>query len=252
VNYFSFHIGDYATHTRHLSLMEDLAYRRMLDLYYTTEKPLPDAAQTARLIGMRDHVEEVAAVLADFFTASEAGHTQTRCDDEIDRYHKKADSARSANQKRWGSDRLLKSDATQIPTKNQEPITKEVIQNTSCSPGLAAPDPAPEPSIACPTTQIVAMFHDRLPMLPRVVVVSENRKRAISGRWREVLGDHDIRKAPDPKAAALEWFDWFFGYVASSRFLTGKDKDWRADIDFLMNPAKFARVVEGTYHKEHA
>lgn len=89
-------------------------------------------------------------------------------------------------------------------------------------------------------------------MLPRVMVVSDSRKRAIAGRWREVLSDHDIRKAPDPRAAALEWWEWFFGYVASSRFLTGADKDWRADIDFLMNPQKFARVVEGAYHKEHA
>ena len=32
MNFFPFHIGDYAAHTKHLSLLEDLTYRRLLDL----------------------------------------------------------------------------------------------------------------------------------------------------------------------------------------------------------------------------
>lgn len=89
-------------------------------------------------------------------------------------------------------------------------------------------------------------------MLPRVSILSESRKRAISARWREVVNDPDIRTRDPPRQAALDWFDWFFGYVAQSPFLTGRSKDWRADIDFLMTPAKFAKVVEGHYHKELA
>lgn len=117
----------------------------------------------------------------------------------------------------------------------------------------ALPDsPAAPRADACPTQAIVDLFHKRLPMLPRVAVLSESRKRAISARWREVVSDPEIRRAQDPKAAALDWFDWLFGYVAQSRFLSGKATDWRADIDFLMTPAKFAKVVEGHYHKEHA
>ena len=137
MNFFPFHVGDYAVHTRHLSLMEDLAYRRMLDLYYTTEKPLPCAEQTARLIGMREHVAEVSAVLADFFVERDGVYVQSRCDAEIGKYHKKAESARNANQARWSSVERLKSDADQIPTKNQEPRTKnhepEINTNTACA-----------------------------------------------------------------------------------------------------------------------
>ena len=40
--YYSFNIGDYQSHTSHLSEMEDLAYRRMLDWCYLHEKPLPE------------------------------------------------------------------------------------------------------------------------------------------------------------------------------------------------------------------
>lgn len=142
MNYYSFHLGDYAAHTRHLSLLEDLAYRRMLDLYYTTETALPaDPAKVARLIGMRDYMQEVTDILGEFFVLTEAGHTSARCDREIAAYKAKADRAKSANKARWtpkqegdASEADLKSDvksdlkseSVQIPTKNQEPITKEI------------------------------------------------------------------------------------------------------------------------------
>ena len=130
---YPFHIRDYLTKTRHLSLLEDLAYRRLLDAYYTEEQPLPsDPAQCARLIAMREHVDEVTAVLNEFFTASENGWVNERCDFEITKYHAKADSARKANQSRWQSKPQKKtdqktdlksdvvSDADQIPTSKPE------------------------------------------------------------------------------------------------------------------------------------
>ena len=55
MHYYQFNIGDYASHTRHLDLLEDLAYRRILDLYYLHERPLNgDATLVAKQIGMRD------------------------------------------------------------------------------------------------------------------------------------------------------------------------------------------------------
>jgi uncharacterized protein YdaU (DUF1376 family) len=41
VIWYKFHVGDYITSTLHLSDAEDLAYRRLLDVYYLSEKPLP-------------------------------------------------------------------------------------------------------------------------------------------------------------------------------------------------------------------
>lgn len=88
MNFYPLHIGDYASHTRHLTLMGDLAYRRLLDLYYLTERALPsDAAECARLIGMRDHIQDVSEVLSDFFLISDAGWTNLRADREIAAYY---------------------------------------------------------------------------------------------------------------------------------------------------------------------
>ena len=134
MNYYQFHVGDYAVHTRHLSLFEDLAYRRLIDWYYTNEKPLPlDTSKAARLIGMPDQIKEVSDILSDFFLKSEDGYRNKRCDEEIAKYQAKADRAKSASSKRWGSDTDQKSDADRIPTNNQEPITNNQEPVESCT-----------------------------------------------------------------------------------------------------------------------
>lgn len=66
MHYYQFHIGDYMSHTRHLSLYEDLAYRRLLDFYFLHEQPIRHR-DIARQIGMRDHEEDVLTVLNEFF-----------------------------------------------------------------------------------------------------------------------------------------------------------------------------------------
>lgn len=119
-------------------------------------------------------------------------------------------------------------------------------------PTVLVPDPADRALPVCPTQEILNRYHEHLPMLPRVEVMSDTRKRALSARWRQVCSDPGIRSSSDPRKDALDWFDWYFQRVASSKFLTGRAKDWRADFDFLFNPQKFAKVVEGHYHKETA
>ena len=74
MHYYQFNIGDYASHTRYLTQTEDLGYRRLLDLYYLSEKPLPvDAAKVARLVGMSECFGEIEAVLLEFFTLADDG-----------------------------------------------------------------------------------------------------------------------------------------------------------------------------------
>lgn len=68
MHFYKFHVGDYLSHTRHLTPMEDLAYRRMLDYAYLHERGLDgDAASVARAIGLRGHEAEVSSVLSDFW-----------------------------------------------------------------------------------------------------------------------------------------------------------------------------------------
>lgn len=110
MNFYPFHIGDYTLHTGHLSLEEDLAYRRLLDLYYITEKPItPDTDRAARLIRMADHKQAVADVLGEFFLKTDEGYVSKRADAEIAKYQAKAGRAIAANNRRWEGHNL-KSD----------------------------------------------------------------------------------------------------------------------------------------------
>jgi len=133
VNFYPFHIGDFASHTRHLSLMEDLAYRRLIDQYYLDESPIKgEPSLIARRIGMSDFSSDVQYILENFFEKNDDLWISKRCDDEIAKYRLKADSARYANTKK--TEKILalkselKSEPSQLPTKNQEPRTKNHIK----------------------------------------------------------------------------------------------------------------------------
>jgi uncharacterized protein YdaU (DUF1376 family) len=122
MHYFNFNIGDYASHTRHLSLLEDLAYRRLIDAYYLAEKPFfGSPADIAKDIGMMSEIEEVYYVLSKFFESTGSGWINKRCDEEIAKYHEKQEQAVRAG-KASAKARLSKRSTTVQPTNNQEPI----------------------------------------------------------------------------------------------------------------------------------
>ena len=95
MHYFSWNIGDYAIATRHLSDMEDLAYRRMIEVYYDKEQCLPlDHSKVARLIRLSNCKEEVETVLTEFFSETDKGYIHARIEGDITKYHDKAEVAR--------------------------------------------------------------------------------------------------------------------------------------------------------------
>jgi uncharacterized protein YdaU (DUF1376 family) len=138
VNYYPFHIGDYATHTAHLEPMEDLAYRRLLDLYYLREGPLPaDVQEVARLIRMRGDADMVERILNEFFQLFAAGWIHERCDAELSRMIErqtkaKASAEASVNARRANAQRSLneRSTTVELPTPTPTPVsssTKKIV-----------------------------------------------------------------------------------------------------------------------------
>jgi uncharacterized protein YdaU (DUF1376 family) len=87
MHYYNFNIGDYMKHTLHLTLEEDLAYRRLLDMYYDTESPIPNNIPlVSRRLRMDSKIVE--SVLNEFFEPSDEGYKNYRADGEIADYHK--------------------------------------------------------------------------------------------------------------------------------------------------------------------
>jgi uncharacterized protein YdaU (DUF1376 family) len=131
MHYYSFHVSDYIHDTSHLSPMEDLAFRRLLDLYYTSEKPIPNQTHTvARRIRLPKNEHDVSTVLEEFFQFDFAtdSWTHKRCDETIAAYQAKAQRNREVGKLGGRPKANLNGnhDETQMVTKhnpNQEPIT---------------------------------------------------------------------------------------------------------------------------------
>ena len=131
MHYYSFHVSDYIHDTAHLSNYEDLAFRRLLDLYYTSEKPIPNKThEVSRRIRMSNQEGAVQTVLEEFFMFDMENDCwyHKRCDETIAAYQAKAERNREVG--KLGGRPKANPDAnpqkTQVVSKvnpNQEPIT---------------------------------------------------------------------------------------------------------------------------------
>lgn len=157
MNYYPFHIGDYVTHTAHLTPMEDCAYRRLLDNYYLTEQALPaDVKSCARLVRMRDNVEDVEQVLREFFVLTDAGWTHSRCDAELVRMKEKQEKAKTSAQASVNARKAIasaksgakkpSSSTYDEQTLNATPTNVErTLNERSANAELPTPTPTPTP-----------------------------------------------------------------------------------------------------------
>ena len=143
MHYYQFHIGDYASHTRHLSLMEDLAYRRLLDFYYLHEQPIKQR-EIARQIGMREHEQDVLTVLNEFFLSTDDGFISPRADEEIRKYKEFIEAGKRGAAKRWAkapdSPPIAPPNAGLMPTINHNPITNNHKPKKEQQRGSRLPD----------------------------------------------------------------------------------------------------------------
>jgi uncharacterized protein YdaU (DUF1376 family) len=141
VFHYPFHINDYRAATLHLSNDEDLAYRRLLDFYYDTEKPIPnDVEWLAKRLRCKKAVIE--SVLKDMFNLEDNFWHNARCDAEINKYQSFSLNGAKGAAIRWkkakdsdaiatpkGGNRgaiggLESANSNQNQNQNQEPIIK--------------------------------------------------------------------------------------------------------------------------------
>ncbi len=115
VHHYPMHIGDYQKDTAWCSMLEDCAYRRLMDYYYATEKPLPNDPKKLHNICKATTPAEkkaVDSVVGHFFIATETALTNNRCDQIIADYHALAEK-NQANGKRGGRPKKKTQSVTQ-------------------------------------------------------------------------------------------------------------------------------------------
>ena len=86
-----------------------------------------------------------------------------------------------------------------------------------------------------PYDSILNLYHSECKSFPKVRVLSNKRKKAISARWKFYKQD-------------LETFKKVFQLAEESSFLKGQNrKNWSADFDWMMCDANMAKILEGKY-----
>lgn len=81
--------------------------------------------------------------------------------------------------------------------------------------------------------QVVDLYHSICVSYPKVVRISEARKRAIRARL---------------KVYTLEQIKTVFEKAEASMFMKGANKhNWTADFDWLLNDANITKILEGKY-----
>ena len=127
MHYYQFNIGDYASHTSHLSEMEDLAYRRLLDWYYLHETPISlDIKDVAIRIRMRTHCDCIEFVLREYFDRTESGWVHHRADKEISKTGEKSSKASASAKVRWNKEK----DANALQTQSERNATHNTEHTT--------------------------------------------------------------------------------------------------------------------------
>jgi len=222
MHYYSFHVSDYIHDTAHLSAYEDLAFRRLLDLYYTSEKPIPNKThEVARRIRMSAQINAVQTVLEEFFMFDMENDCwfHKRCDKAIADYQAKAERNREVGKLggRPKSNPSANPQETQVVSKdnpNQEPITinHKPIEKKTLGKRLA--------SDSCLTKEWEEFCQQTRPELNPAKTFDQ-----FKDYWTSVAGQKGVK---------LDWFATWRNWVRT----TNAPKQNPADIVRLTIPSK--------------
>jgi len=245
--WYKFHIGDYISHTMHLDDAEDLAYRRLLDWYYMSEKPLPlDVALVSRRIRLDEDV--VSPVLKEFFEKTKNGYINARADDEIKAYNIRVDINRKVGKLAHKKTVKVTSTVALSPPQQNRTDTEQNITtdaNASMS-GTAFPP--------CPHKELLKLYQKHLPHLTQPRLWEGSRMTTMKSRWVQASRPSEYSpKGYNSLPEGLAWWNSFFGYIADDTSLPkgfeSNGRTWKPDLVWIINPTNFAKIIDGKYSK---
>lgn len=109
---------------------------------------------------------------------------------------------------------------------------------------VSDPDPAED---EC--GKVAELYRQYLPMCRGVESLTQQRRRSMVARWRELQKG----KPREKRQAFLEFWEAVFKHAAKSDFLTGRrpnDRGWKPTIDFFIQRTSLMKLREGAYHSD--
>jgi len=245
--WYKFHIGDYISHTMHLDDAEDLAYRRLLDWYYMSEKPLPlDVALVSRRIRLDEDV--VSPVLNEFFEKTKKGYINARADDEIKAYNVRVDINRKVGKLAHKKTvKVTSTVALSPPQQNRTDTEQNITTDANASMSETAFPP-------CPHKELLKLYQKHLPHLTQPRLWEGSRMTTMKSRWVQASRPSEYSpKGYNSLPEGLAWWNSFFGYIAGDTSLPkgfeSNGRTWKPDLVWIINPTNFAKIIDGKYSK---
>jgi len=104
----------------------------------------------------------------------------------------------------------------------------------------------------CPCNDLVALYHEHLPELPRVKTMGAKRKKTLHAFWRWLFTElkSDLLPRASTREEALAYTSSFFEVARQDDFIMGRrppgrdHQGWRADLEYLVSEKGRARVIE--------
>jgi uncharacterized protein YdaU (DUF1376 family) len=192
LNYYKRHIGDYARRTAHLTFIEDAAYNRLLDVYYTREAPIAaDIQQACRLVRAASKAERAAveSVLKEFFTLEHDGWHNKRCDEEL-----AADQAFIAKQRANGRASAAKRASNAGSATVQPPLDSGSNQ-------IQPPTPTPTPNLRADPPAGAPVPDPRKALFDLGVSILGESKRGLIGKAVSQIGETKVAEVIAQMAA---------------------------------------------------
>jgi hypothetical protein len=142
-----------------------------------------------------------------------------------------------------------------VEAKRPDSLIPDSPNPDSLIPDLPIPDPVsdanassslptekPPKADPIPYKKIIDLYHEHLPMCPRVQRLDETRKGQIAARWKG-------GEMPD-----LETWKCYFIFVGQSKYLTGRvdptpgKRRFVADLQWITKSNNFTKIWEKKYH----
>jgi hypothetical protein len=204
-------------------------------------------------------------VLEEFFELTDEGWRNSRADAEIAEMQAKQQKQRDKANKRWHKPATEHGIAPALP-QHSEPDAVASGSDANAMPPTPTPTPTPTPEDkkptassaaklpTCPTQDLIDLYHDLLPDLPKVRLHTKDRARALQKTWAWCLTSKRGDGTPRAESAdqALEWFREYFARAGQNDFLmgrtprSGEHANWRCDLDFLLTDRGMKHVIEKT------
>jgi hypothetical protein len=120
------------------------------------------------------------------------------------------------------------------PTESQQSATEK---NDKEKKDIYTPSGIP----ACPHEQIIDLYNQTLPTLPKVKFQTPERKKTLAARWKE-----------NKARQSVDWWKGYFEHVAECSYLLGAgNRGWVADFDWLIKGSNMIHICEGRYDRKN-